>query len=177
MYCNNNHRIILCMIIINYFRAKHFREAVVRGTCNSSKVIFEQLTFEQLISSNSSSSNCIRAIYLDSWLTAYRESVKLVVKYCPQLQTCSCSSNTLSMLFWNRFMEQVTSGLDFFRSRIIFLSFIRAPPTDYDTMFISHFEKTCERSKGHFQKICSLLLINHCSLKPEILLRVTNILS
>jgi hypothetical protein len=62
MYCNNNHRIILCMIIINYFRAKHFREAVVRGTCNSSKVIFEQLTFEQLISSNSSSSNLPRFV-------------------------------------------------------------------------------------------------------------------
>jgi hypothetical protein len=73
-------------------------------------------------------------------------------------------------------MEQVTSGLDFFRSRIIFLSIIRAPPTDYDTMFISHFEAS-ERSKGHFQKTCSLLLINHCSLKPEVLLRVANILS
>jgi hypothetical protein len=47
---------------------KHFRETAVRGTCNSSKVIFEQLTFEQLISSNSSSSNCIQAIYLDSFL-------------------------------------------------------------------------------------------------------------
>jgi hypothetical protein len=73
-------------------------------------------------------------------------------------------------------MEQVTSGLDFFRSRIIFLLIIRAPPTDYDTMFISHFE-TSERSKGHFQKTRSLLLINHCSLKPEVLLRVANILS
>jgi hypothetical protein len=73
-------------------------------------------------------------------------------------------------------MEQVTSGLEFFRSRIIFLSFIRAPPTDYDTMFISHFEAS-QRSKGHFQKTCSFLLINHFSLKPEILLRVANILS
>jgi hypothetical protein len=27
----------------NYFRAKHFRETAVRETCNSSKVIFEQL--------------------------------------------------------------------------------------------------------------------------------------
>jgi hypothetical protein len=35
------------------------------------------------------------------------------------------SSNTPSMLIWNGFMEQVTSGLDFYRSRIIFLSFIR----------------------------------------------------
>jgi hypothetical protein len=50
----------------NYFRAKHFRETALGGICNSSKVIFEQLTFEQLISSNSSSSNCIRAIYLES---------------------------------------------------------------------------------------------------------------
>jgi hypothetical protein len=61
--CNNNPRI---PVYDNFFRAKHFRETAVRGTCNSSKVIFEQLTFEQLISSNSSSSNCIRAIYLDS---------------------------------------------------------------------------------------------------------------
>jgi hypothetical protein len=73
-------------------------------------------------------------------------------------------------------MEQVTSGLDFFRSRIIFFSFIRAPPIGYDTMFISHFEAS-ERNKGHFQKTCSLILINLCSLKPEILLRVANILS
>jgi hypothetical protein len=44
--CNNNHRIILCMIIINYFRAKHFRETVVRAAD------FEQFVFEQLHSSN-----------------------------------------------------------------------------------------------------------------------------
>jgi hypothetical protein len=36
------------------------------------------------------------------------------------------SSNTPSMLVWNPFMEQVTSGLDFDRPRIIFLSFIGA---------------------------------------------------
>jgi hypothetical protein len=35
------------------------------------------------------------------------------------------SLNTPSMLLWNEFMEQVTSGLDFYRTRIIFLSFIR----------------------------------------------------
>jgi hypothetical protein len=50
-------------------------------------------------------------------------------------------------------MEQVTSGLGFDPSRIIFLSFIRAPPTDYDTVFTSLFE-TGERNKGHSQKTC-----------------------
>jgi hypothetical protein len=57
------------------------------------------------------------------------------------------------MLFWNGFIKQVTSGLDFYGSKIIFLSFIRTPPTDYDTVFISPFEAS-ERSKGHFQKTC-----------------------
>jgi hypothetical protein len=47
----------------------------------------------------------------------------------------------------------VTSGLDFYGSKIIFLSFIRTPPTDYDTVFMSPFE-TSESSKGHFQKTC-----------------------
>jgi hypothetical protein len=55
------------------------------------------------------------------------------------------------MLLWNGFIKQVTSGLDFYGSKIIFLSFIRTPPTDYDT--ISPFEAS-ERSKGHFQKTC-----------------------
>jgi hypothetical protein len=50
-------------------------------------------------------------------------------------------------------MEHVTSGVDFYGSKIIFLSFIRTPPTDYDTVFISPFEAS-ERSKGHFQKTC-----------------------
>jgi hypothetical protein len=54
------------------------------------------------------------------------------------------------MLLWNGFIKQVTSGLDFYGSKIIFLSFIRTPPTDYDT--ISPFAS--ERSKGHFQKTC-----------------------
>jgi hypothetical protein len=57
------------------------------------------------------------------------------------------------MLLWNEFIKQVTSGLDFYGSKIIFLSFIRTPPTDYDTVFISPFEAS-ERSKGHFQKTC-----------------------
>jgi hypothetical protein len=57
------------------------------------------------------------------------------------------------MLLWNRFIKQVTSGLDFYGSQIIFLSFIRTPPIDYDTVFISPFEAS-ERSKGHFQKTC-----------------------
>jgi hypothetical protein len=47
----------------------------------------------------------------------------------------------------------VTSGLDFYGSKIIFLSFIRTPPTDYDTVFMLPFE-TSQRSKGHFQKTC-----------------------
>jgi hypothetical protein len=47
----------------------------------------------------------------------------------------------------------VTSGLDFYGSKIIFLSFIRTAPTDYDTVFISPFEAS-EKSKGHFQKTC-----------------------
>jgi hypothetical protein len=47
----------------------------------------------------------------------------------------------------------VTSGLNFYGSKIIFLAFIRTPPTDYDTVFISPFEAS-ERSKGHFQKTC-----------------------
>jgi hypothetical protein len=57
------------------------------------------------------------------------------------------------MLLWNGFIKQVTSGLDFYGSKINFLSFIRTPPTDYDTVFISPFEAS-ERSKGHFQKTC-----------------------
>jgi hypothetical protein len=57
------------------------------------------------------------------------------------------------MLLWNGFIKQVTSGLEFYASKIIFLSFIRTPPTDYDTVFISPFEAS-ERSKGHFQKTC-----------------------
>jgi hypothetical protein len=51
------------------------------------------------------------------------------------------------MLLWNGFIKQVTSGLEFYASKIIFLSFIRTPPTDFDTVFISPFE-----AKGHFQK-------------------------
>jgi hypothetical protein len=47
----------------------------------------------------------------------------------------------------------VTSGLDFYGSKIIFLSFIRTLPTNYDTVFISPFDAS-ERSKGHFQKTC-----------------------
>jgi hypothetical protein len=61
------------------------------------------------------------------------------------------------MLLWNRFIKQVTSGLDFYGSKIIILSFIRTPPTDYDTVFISPFEAS-ERSKGHFQKTCFVTL-------------------
>jgi hypothetical protein len=57
------------------------------------------------------------------------------------------------LLLWNGFIKQVTSGLDFYGSKIIFLSFIPTPPTDYDTVFISPFEAS-ERSKGHFQKTC-----------------------
>jgi hypothetical protein len=57
------------------------------------------------------------------------------------------------MLLWNGFIKQVTSGLNFYGSKIIFLSFIRTPPTDYDTVFISSFEAS-GRSKGHFQKTC-----------------------
>jgi hypothetical protein len=56
------------------------------------------------------------------------------------------------MFVWNGFMEQVTSGLDFYGSKIIFLSFIRTPPTDYDTVFISPFEAS-ERSKGQMTKV------------------------
>jgi hypothetical protein len=57
------------------------------------------------------------------------------------------------VLLWNGFVRQVTGGLDFYSSKIVFLSFIRTPPTDYDTVFISPFEAS-ERSKGHFQKTC-----------------------
>jgi hypothetical protein len=57
------------------------------------------------------------------------------------------------MLLWNGFIKQVTSGLDFYGLKIIFLSFICTPPTDYDTVFISPFEPS-KRSKGHFQKTC-----------------------
>jgi hypothetical protein len=57
------------------------------------------------------------------------------------------------MLLWNGFIKQVTSGLEFYASKIIFLSFIRTPPNDYDTVFISPFEAS-ERSKVHFQKTC-----------------------
>jgi hypothetical protein len=45
------------------------------------------------------------------------------------------------------------SGLDFDCSRIIFLSFIGAPPTNYETVFTSLFEAS-ERSNVHSQKTC-----------------------
>jgi hypothetical protein len=86
------------------------------------------------------------------------------------------SSNTQSMASWNGFMKQVTSGLEFDHSIIIFFSFIGASPTDYDIVFTSLFEPVRE-AKVIPKKPASLLLINHCSLKPEILLRVANILS
>jgi hypothetical protein len=75
------------------------------------------------------------------------------------------------MLLWNGFIKQVTSGLYFYRTRIIFVSFIRASSTDYDTVFTSPFEGS-ERSKGHFQKTCFVTFD-----QLEILLRVAKILS
>jgi hypothetical protein len=46
--------------------------------------------------------------------------VKSVEKYCPQRQTCSdYMETTPSMLLWNGFIKQVTSGLDFYGSNII----------------------------------------------------------
>jgi hypothetical protein len=94
--CNNNHRIILCMINDNYFRAKYFRETAVRGTCNSSKVIFEQLTFEQLISSN-----CIRAIYLDSKETHIQLPACLNYPFIPNF------AKVLELLLFNFFRFNV----------------------------------------------------------------------
>jgi hypothetical protein len=64
----------------------------------------------------------------------------------------------------------VTSGLDFYGSKIIFLSFIRTPPTDYDKCSY-HLLKPVREVKVIFKKSASLLLINRCSLRPEILLR------
>jgi hypothetical protein len=85
--------------------------------------------------------------------------VKSVEKYC--------LSARLVLIVWKIInypkyaplepVQQVTSGLDFYGSKIIILSFIRTPPTDYDTVFISPFEAS-ERSKGHFQKTCFVTL-------------------
>jgi hypothetical protein len=75
------------------------------------------------------------------------------------------------MLLWNGFIKQVTSGLDLYGSKIIFLSFIRTPATDYDTVFISPFEAS-ERSKGYFQKTCFVTFDQPLFFKArEILLR------
>lgn len=62
------------------------------------------------------------------------------------------SLNKQSMPGWNGFMEQATDGLQFSRSKILFLPFIRAPPTDYNTVFTSLMEAS-NRSKAHGQKI------------------------
>lgn len=53
---------------------------------------------------------------------------------------------------WNGFMEQVTDGLQFSRSKILFLPFIRTPPTDYNTVFTSLMEAS-NQSTAHGQKI------------------------
>lgn len=63
------------------------------------------------------------------------------------------STNAAGIPGWNGFMEQVTNGLDFNRSRIVFLPFIHAPPTDYDTVLTSLLEASA-RTKAHGQNTC-----------------------
>lgn len=62
------------------------------------------------------------------------------------------SLNKQLMQGWNGFMEQVSDGLEFSRSKILFLPFIRAPPTDYNTVFTSLMEVS-NQSTAHGQKI------------------------
>lgn len=59
--------------------------------------------------------------------------------------------NSESMPGWNGFMEEATDGRQFSRSKIIFLPFIRAPPTDYSTVLTSLI-KASSHSAAHGQK-------------------------
>lgn len=45
------------------------------------------------------------------------------------------SNNISNIPGWNGFMEQVTSDLSFAKSRVLYLPFINAPPSNYDTIF------------------------------------------
>lgn len=63
-------------------------------------------------------------------------------------------------------MEQVTDGLHFERSKILFLPFIRFPPTDYNTVFTSLFEASA-RTKAHLQKTCFVTFDQPLSMKAR----------
>ncbi|KYM97251.1 hypothetical protein ALC62_12065 [Cyphomyrmex costatus] len=54
---------------------------------------------------------------------------------------------------WNGFMEQATANNEYHISKIIYLSFINAPPSDYDTIFTSLMEakKICAQC---YQETC-----------------------
>lgn len=63
------------------------------------------------------------------------------------------SSHTAQIPGWNGFMEKVTENLEFNRSKIVFLPFILAPPTDYDTIMTALLEAS-QKSRAHSQKTC-----------------------
>lgn len=62
-------------------------------------------------------------------------------------------SNIPGIPGWNGFMEQVTNDLDFKCSKIVFLPFIHAPPTEYDTVLTSLLEASA-KTKAHGQNTC-----------------------
>lgn len=63
------------------------------------------------------------------------------------------TANSPDIPGWNGFMEQVTDGLDFHTSKIVFLPFIHAPPTDYDTVLTSLLDAAA-RTAAHGQHTC-----------------------
>lgn len=63
------------------------------------------------------------------------------------------STNLPDIPGWNGFMEQVTKECPYKQSKIVFLPFIHAPPTQYDTVLTSLLEAS-ERSSAHGQKTC-----------------------
>lgn len=62
-------------------------------------------------------------------------------------------SNTPDVPGWNGFMEQQTSEKDFQTTKVMYLPFIRAPPTDYDTILTALVEAS-KRTAALSQHTC-----------------------
>lgn len=69
------------------------------------------------------------------------------------------SSHTAQIPGWNGFMEQVTENIQFNRSKVVFLPFIHAPPTDYDTIMTALLE-ACKKAENTPKKPASSLSNN-----------------
>lgn len=54
---------------------------------------------------------------------------------------------------WNGFMERVTENKSFVSSSILCLPFIKAPPTNYDTVYTA-LKTAAQKCEGQHQKIC-----------------------